>query len=234
MSEATPQAAPFLAWPASIASLEQKTRVARDIAARAVDGEIVGIGSGTAAYLVLQRLAARRREEGLVLRVVASSHEIEITAVGLGLDVLPLGHVTPAWMVDGADEVGPDGRILKGRGGALFKEKLLWASCETRLLAIDESKRVERVGTKFAVPVEVHPACVTSVVARTQALGASRAELRTGSGKDGPVVTETGFLIIEATFDDGVPPGVHEQLKLMPGVLETGLFEGYAVEIVSA
>lgn len=230
----TPHAAPFLAWPASIASLEEKTPVAHEIAARAVDGEIVGIGSGTAAYLVLQRLAERRREEGLALRVVGTSHEIEIAAVQLGVDVLPLGQVAPAWMVDGADEVDPAGRILKGRGGALFREKLLWSSCETRLLAIDPSKRVERLGAKFSVPIEVHPSCVTTAVARVIELGAARAELRTGSGKDGPVVTETGFLLLEASFDDGVPPSFGEQVKLLPGVLETGLFEGYAVEIVGA
>jgi ribose 5-phosphate isomerase A len=69
------------------------------------------------------------------------------------------------------------------------------------------------------------------VIARLTALGCRDAVLRTGTGKDGPVITENGFLLLDAHFDE-IPQGVHSAVKQMPGVLETGLFEGYQYEIV--
>jgi ribose 5-phosphate isomerase A len=99
------------------------------------------------------------------------------------------------------------------------------------VLVIDPSKRVERLGTRFPMPVEVHPNAVEPVVARLQELGCRGAELRTGGGKDGPVITETGFVLLDVHFDE-IPHGLSAEVKAIPGVLETGLFEGYEYEIV--
>lgn len=226
-------AAPYLHWPTEVTHLEAKQRAAEKLAAQVRHGDVVGIGSGSSAYLALEAIARRCHAEGLEVRVVTSSQETDIAASRLGLALGRLGDTDMSWIVDGADEVDPSGRFLKGRGGALFKEKLLWASCERRYVAIDASKRVDALGKRFAVPVEVHPHAARRVASTLEKLGARRAELRTGGGKDGPVITEAGFLILDARFEP-VPVGLHDEIKRVPGVLETGIFEGYGAELVEA
>jgi ribose 5-phosphate isomerase A len=220
-----------LHWPATIANLEAKTRVAERVAAVLRDGETVGLGSGSAAYLALWAIGRRASREGLQIRVVPTSYETETAAVTLGLPTLPLGRAEPDWGVDGADEIDPHGRLLKGRGGALFREKILWATSRRMYLAIDATKRVDRLGSRFPVPVEVDPAAVSLLARALEDAGAVAYEVRLGGGKDGPVITEAGNLIVDARFDE-IPFGLHAQLKALPGVIETGLFEGYRYDVV--
>ena len=122
-------------------------------------------------------------------------------------------------------------RLIKGRGGALFREKLLWSTCRRMFLAIDPSKRVQRLGQGFPIPIEVDRHAVGLVGRALDAHGSRSWELRLAGGKDGPVVTESGNLVIDAWFDE-IPHGLHAQLKLLPGVIETGLFEGYSFEVI--
>jgi ribose 5-phosphate isomerase A len=220
-----------LRWPREVVNADVKLDVARRVALRAADGDVIGIGSGSTAYLTLWAVGTRARDEGLHVRVIPTSYETEVAAGNLGLPLGRLGQATPAWSVDGADEVDPAGRLLKGRGGALFREKLLWSTSARMILVIDPSKRVTRLGTRFPMPIEVHPNAVEIVVARLDALGCRQATLRSADGKDGPVITEAGFVLLDAHFDE-IPPGLHAQVKSIPGVLETGLFEGYEYEIV--
>lgn len=227
------EAAPYLSWPTTVTHEAAKRAAAQELARTVRDGDVIGIGSGSTTYLALHAIAHRSAADHLSIRVAASSHETELAAATLGLPLARLGAAELTWIVDGADEVAPDSRFLKGRGGALFKEKLLWASCDRRYIVVDPSKRVDALGTKFAVPIEVHPNATRPVVQALQTLGAASVELRTGSGKDGPVITEAGFLILDARFDV-VAPGLHSEIKLLPGVLETGIFEGYPVTIVEA
>jgi ribose 5-phosphate isomerase A len=224
-------ASPLLPWPREVDNLDLKLDVARRIAERAADGEVIGIGSGSAAFLALWALGKRAASENLRVRVLTSSYETEVAAARLQLPLARLGQANPDWAVDGADEIDPAGRLLKGRGGALFREKLLWNSATKMVLAIDPSKHVERLGTRFPIPVEVHPDAVELVAKRLAGLGSASAVLRTGTGKDGPVFTESGFVLLDAHFDQ-IPLGLHDQIKSIPGVLETGLFEGYEYEIV--
>jgi ribose 5-phosphate isomerase A len=224
-------ASPLLPWPRQVENLEVKLDVARRVAERAVDGQVIGIGSGSAAFLTLWAIGQRVASEHLRVRVLSSSYETEVAAGRLELPLARLGQVKPAWAVDGADEIDPAGRLLKGRGGALFREKLLWHTSDQMVLAIDSTKHVDRLGTRFPIPIEVHPHAVELVAARLAQHGARSAVLRTGTGKDGPVLTESGFLLLDAHFDE-IPVGLHEEIKAIPGVLETGLFEGYDYEIV--
>lgn len=218
-----------LRWPAEITNLEQKREVAQRAAAVAHDGETIGIGSGSNAYLVLWAIGARVRSEGLRILVTTSSYETESAALTLGIPTVPLGRVEPVWGVDGADEVDPDGRLIKGRGGAMFREKLLWSTCRKMYLAVDPSKYVQCLGQGFPIPIEVAPMAVEFVSRHLDALGSRDHTLRLAGGKDGPVITESGNLVIDAWFD-AIPPGLHAELKQLPGVIETGLFEGYAFE----
>ncbi len=220
-----------LRWPERVTNLEEKRAVGERIAARVRDGALVGIGSGSATYMALWAIGRRVQRESLAIRIVTSSYETEVAAQTLGIPTLPLGSVQPEWGVDGADEVDPDGRLLKGRGGAMFMEKILWGTCARMYLAIDPSKHVERLGQGFPVPVEVDRHAVELTGRALEAHGSERWALRLAGGKDGPVVTESGNLIIDAWFDE-IPRGLHAQLKALPGVIETGLFEGYAFEII--
>jgi ribose 5-phosphate isomerase A len=180
-----------LRWPREVKNLDVKLEVAERVAARTAAGDVVGIGSGSAAYLTLWAIGRRALAGGLNIQVIPTSYETEVAAVSLKLPLARLGQTTPTWGVDGADEVDPTGRLLKGRGGALFREKLLWSTARRMVLVIDPSKRVERLGSRFPMPIEVHANAVEPVSARLRELGCREAWLRTSDGKDGPVVTET-------------------------------------------
>lgn len=225
------QASALLRYPDAISNLEQKQEVADRIAANAESGQTIGIGSGSNAYLTLWAIGRRVKEQGLEIRVTTASLETETAAVTLGLSPMPLGSVEVDWGVDGADEVDPHNRLIKGRGGALFKEKILWRSARKMYLAVDPSKYVKRLGEKFPVPIEVFPAAVPLVARELQRLNSREFTVRIGAGKDGPVITEAGNVIVDAWFDE-IPFGLHAELKALPGVIETGLFEGFAFEVL--
>jgi ribose 5-phosphate isomerase A len=224
-------ASPLLAWPREVKNLQVKLEVAGRIAERAADGQVIGIGSGSAAFLTLWAIGRRAASEQLNVRVVTTSYETDLAASGLKLPLARLGQVTPDWGVDGADEIDGSGRLLKGRGGALFREKLLWNTSAHMMLAIDATKHVDRLGSHFPLPVEVHPNAVELVAGWLAEHGCRTAALRTGTGKDGPVFTESGFVVLDAHFD-AIPIGLHAEIKAIPGVLDTGLFEGYEYEVV--
>jgi ribose 5-phosphate isomerase A len=113
----------------------------------------------------------------------------------------------------------------------MFREKLLWDQSHAIVLVIEAAKRVERLGTHVPVPIEVHPDAVGAVAAFLRTRGCKDARIRTGTGKDGPVITELGCFVLDAAFDEEIPHGLGAELKLIPGVIETGLFEGYSYEI---
>ena len=224
-------ASALLHWPSQITNLEQKMAVAERAAAQVEDGQVVGIGSGSSTYLALWAIGERVRRDGLSIQVVTSSYETSMAAFRLGIPQVPLGSVEPAWGVDGADEVDPDGRLIKGRGGAMFKEKILWGTAQRMYLAVDESKHVQRLGENFPIPIEVDRTAVDLVGRALADLGSSAYELRVAGGKDGPVITESGNFVIDAWFAE-VPTGLQIELKRVTGVIETGLFEGYGFELL--
>lgn len=219
-----------LHWPASVTNIDDKRAAAQRIAARVRDGELIGIGSGSATYLALWAIGERMQRDGLSIRIATSSYETQAAADTLGIPTVPLGSVEPEWGVDGADEVDPQGRLLKGRGGAMFMEKILWTTCRKMYLAIDPTKHVERLGQGFPIPIEVDRHAVDLTGRALDGHGCVSWGLRLAGGKDGPVVTEWGNLVIDAWFDL-IPDGLHAQLKALPGVIETGLFEGFSFEI---
>lgn len=223
---------PFMAE--SISSYEAKFKAAEEVAAMAESGQVIGAGSGSTAFLAVRAIAARVRHGELHdIRLIPTSIESELTITGLGLVQADLVEVAPDWLFDGADEVDPDGNLIKGRGGALFREKLLFSACQLRRVLIDPSKRVGRLGVNFPVPVEVVPRAASVALAGLKALGATETTIRTGSGKDGPVLTEQGNLLLDCRFDQ-IEDGLEDQINLITGVLDSGLFQGYAPEIVEA
>jgi ribose 5-phosphate isomerase A len=218
----------------SISNYEAKFRAAEEVAAMAESGQVIGAGSGSTAFLAVRAIASRVRHGELHdVRLIPTSIESELTITGLGLTQADLSEVAPDWLFDGADEVDPDGNLIKGRGGALFREKLLFSACQLRRVLIDPSKRVDRLGKSFPVPVEVVPRAASVAMAGLKALGASEITVRTGSGKDGPTLTEQGNLLLDCHFDS-IDDGLEDEIKLIVGVLESGLFQGYGPEVISA
>ena len=101
------------------------------------------------------------------------------------------------------------------------------------VIIVDDTKLVDHLGSRFPIPVEVFPSALTLVESEMQRLGASEIALRLASGKDGPVLTENGNFILDTRFSY-IDPSLEENLKAITGVIESGLFIGYDVEIVVA
>ena len=131
-----------LQWSNEIINREAKERVAREIAATAKTGDVIGAGSGSTVYLTLFEPAKRIHEEHLYLEVIPASQEISMTCIQLGIPQTTLWDKRPDWTFDGADEVDPDRNLIKGRGGAMFKEKLLIRSSGKTFIIVDPSKLV--------------------------------------------------------------------------------------------
>jgi ribose 5-phosphate isomerase A len=225
----------FREWSGSISNREEKEAVAERVAHDLQDGQVVGAGSGSTSFLALHAIARRIQRDHLQVRAVPTSIEVSLACSALGIPTASLAGARPDWGFDGADEVHEAHgvvRLIKGRGGAMFREKLVMASQAKTLILVDRSKLVDRLGSRFPVPVETHPWALHLVEERLRELGATEVTPRPAASKDGPVFTENGNLILDARFDD-VPDRLERDVKAIPGVIESGLFVGFPVEIVT-
>jgi ribose 5-phosphate isomerase A len=217
----------------NIKNKEEKLKAADKIARRVSDGDVIGIGSGSTSLLAIQAIAERVTKGDLNVKVIPTSLEINFACQHFKLSVTDLSNDRPDWYFDGADEVDPALNLNKGRGGALFKEKLLMSSCEERYILIDSSKFVAALNTKFPIPIEIHPAALSYVEYELIKLGSSQISLRLAGGKDGPVITENSSLILDVYFKE-VNPTLEKDIKSITGVLESGLFQGYNPILISS
>jgi len=124
--------------------------------------------------------------------------------------------------VDGADEVDPNLSLIKGRGGALFREKLVAAASKRFVVVVDESKVVERLGAGV-LPVEVLPFLWRTTAERLAGLCSG---LKVRGGEEQPYLTDNGNLILDLSFEDGIADvtALGSSLKAVTGVVEHGLF----------
>jgi ribose 5-phosphate isomerase A len=196
------------------------------------DGQVVGLGSGsTAAYFI--QLLGEQVKNGLRIRGIPSSERSREQAASLGiplttLDEFPAIDVT----VDGADEVDPELRLIKGGGGALLREKIVASATRQYVIIIDASKRVPVLG-KFPLPVEIIKFAQAVVTKKIEAMGAN-VGLRLGTdGK--PYLTDENNYILDCRFGQ-IPDadGLARLLSDMPGVVEHGLFIGMASVVLVA
>ena len=187
------------------------------------DGMTIGYGTGRAADAALQAVARRKlRVQG----VPTSKRTVELCQK-LGLPIVSLDdHPRLDLVVDGADEVDPQGQLLKGGGGAHIREKLVALAAERRIIAIEESKLVPRLGATRAVPVEVVAFGWKGTLARI-------AEVLPGAARrDGPH-SDNGGVIIEAPLPAGADlRKVARTLKEIPGVVDHGLFLDFSPTVV--
>jgi ribose 5-phosphate isomerase A len=206
--------------------LDGKRAAGEAAVALVTDGMRLGLGTGSTVYWTLRALAER---VGAGLHVVgaATSRETERLAHELGIPLAAIDDIGPLDLgIDGADEVSPALDLIKGGGGALLREKLVALQCRTRIIVVDSTKLVRRLGAR-PVPVEVVAFGWRATAARLAAEG-GRPRLRTTA--DGqPFVTDEGHHILDCAFPPiDEPEALARTLKALPGVVESGLFVGLA------
>lgn len=221
-----------LEWGKEISNREEKQKVADKIASMVKDGDIIGVGSGSTAYLALLKIPDRIRTEQLHIHAIPTSQEIKMACAKLGIPLTSLLEHKPNWTFDGADEIDPNHNMIKGRGGAMFKEKLLISSSPQTFIIADPSKMVSKLGSRFPVPVEIFPDALIHADQALRSLSPVDIKLRMAQGKDGPIITENGNLILDVWFDN-IPDNLENAIKSITGVIESGLFMHYEVKIIS-
>jgi ribose 5-phosphate isomerase A len=212
-------------------SEELKRRAAEAALAYVKDGMRVGLGSGSTAAFFVKGLG-RRVAEGLTVVGVATSVETAELARTMGVTLASLDEEpTLDLVVDGADEIGPGLALIKGGGGALLREKIVARASRRMIVVADASKMVAMLGA-FPLPIEV---AEFGLVATSRAIEEVAADLglrgainlRRSHGK--PFVTDGGHLILDASFGRiPDPEALAGRLAEIPGVMEHGLFLGYA------
>jgi ribose 5-phosphate isomerase A len=189
-------------------------------------GWIIGLGSGTTMAYALAEIARLSRARGFELSVVPTSHQIENLAISHGLRIKSMNEAhTVDYAIDGADQVEvPSLNVIKGGGAALLREKVVDSAAHKLAIVVDETKITKHLGDKQPIPLEVFPFAYKSVQVKLTNMGA-RARLRESGGKVGPVITDNGNFILDADFGRLENPSrLDRQLKMLPGLVETGLF----------
>ena len=210
-----------------------KKAVGEQAAAMVETGMRVGLGTGSTAAFAIAALGRRVREEGLEITGTPTSFAAERLARQHKIPLATLDELDELDLAfDGADEVDPALNLIKGRGGAHTREKVVAWVARRFLVLADASKMVERLGTHHPVPVEVLPMATAPVSRALEQLGADPA-LRMAERKDGPVITDQGLWILDARFDALTDPAdLDRRLNALPGVLGHGLFIGMATDVL--
>ena len=200
----------------------QKRAAAEAAVALVKEGNIVGLGTGSTAKYAILKLGDMA-QDGFEVRGVPTSiatanlakeHGIPLTS----LEEFPAIDLT----IDGADEVDPHLDMIKGMGGALFREKLVAAASKKVAIAVDASKLVKKLGSRVPVPVEVHPFGWKVSKARLEALGGAP-QLRAAGGAT--VRTDNDNYLLDTRFKSiRDPAALEREINNVPGVLENGLF----------
>jgi len=194
-------------------------------AERVKEGMIIGLGTGSTVMYTMERLS-QRIHEGLTIAGIPTSFQTAIRAREYGIPLTTLDdHPVIDLAIDGADEVDPLLRLIKGRGAAHTREKCVAAAARQFIVVVDEQKMVPCL--EGLVPVEIIPFAIRPVMDQITAMGGIPV-LREGVKKDGPVITDNMNFIIDARFETlGEPEKLEASIGLIPGVVESGLFCGF-------
>lgn len=209
---------------------EPKQAAAKKALELVQDGMLLGLGSGATARYFTEGVG-RMITEGLKVRAVPTSRATAEMAAELGIPIVTelVGQIDLT--VDGADEVDPALNLIKGRGGALVREKLVAEASKRFVVVVDESKLVKQLG-EGVLPVEVLPFLWRLTAERLTALGVLSLAVR--GGEETPFVTDNGNLILDLTVEGGIKNagdfGV--ELKKLTGVIEHGLFVGMTDTVI--
>lgn len=195
---------------------------------------VVGVGSGSTVVYAVERLAERVKNENLSVVCVPTSFQARQLIVQHNLNLSDLDrHPVVDCVIDGADEVDSQLTLIKGGGGCLVQEKIV-ASCAKKMIAIaDFTKKSGNLGEKWkkGVPIEVIPLAYVPITGKIELLYGGKAKLRMAKMKAGPVVTDNGNFLLDWEFPTENKwdwKEVSTTLKMIPGVVETGLFVSMA------
>ena len=197
------------------------------------DGMTVGLGTGSTAYFVILKIADLVKQ-GYTLKCVATSIASENLALENGITIVDLNDVDHVDVtIDGADEVDPKMNLIKGLGGALLREKIVAAASIEEIIVVDESKIVEKIGTRCSLPVEVLPFGHERTAFGLSRQGCEPVLRMKGSE---PFVTDGGNLIYDCKFENGIDYLSFKEsaLDAIPGVVECGLFINMVRAVVIA
>jgi len=219
-----------LEWNSEITNKEQKQKLALKVAEKVKEGEVIGFGSGSTSFLAVCAIADKIKKEKINITAIPTSHEIKMICSYFKIPTCTLLEKKPDWCFDGADEVDKHGWLIKGRGAAMFQEKLNILNSNKNFILIDESKITSEFGKKCPIPVECFPNSMLYVKEKLFEIGAKEIKLRKAVAKDGPVITENGNFILDTKFGE-IHENLEKQMKCISGVIETGLFIGYNVNI---
>jgi ribose 5-phosphate isomerase A len=209
-----------------MANDQEKEAAARASLRFVKDGQVLGLGTGsTAAYFI--KLLGEEMKKGLRIRGIPTSVRSRELAMSLGIPVITLDDCQEIDVtVDGADEVDPQLRLIKGGGGALLREKIVASATRQMVVVADATKQVQSLG-KFPLPVEVIRFAQALVAKRIAALGAE-VQLRCDAAGN-PYLTDEDNHILDCRFGEmRDPDALARELSDMPGVVEHGLFIGMA------
>ena len=186
-------------------------------------GMTIGLGSGRAVWKVVEALRAR----GQPVRAAVASERTRELALAADIEVVELdGSVELDLALDGADEVDPELRLIKGGGGALLREKIVIAAARRFVVVAETAKRVDRLGEGFRLPVEVVRFAWSDTRRRLSRL-LPDPQLRLGGSE--PYLTDEGHYILDCPLPaDADPDALDGQLHAVAGVVEHGLFLGMA------
>jgi ribose 5-phosphate isomerase A len=209
---------------------EAKRKAASEAVKHVKEDFIVGLGSGSTAAYAIEELGERIKRENLNIRGIPTSYQAFLLAVKHKIAITTLEeHSIINLAIDGADQIDANLDLIKGMGGAFAREKIVASASKRNIIIADESKKVKVLGANDQpVPVEVLPFAISLVKRRIEGIN-GKPILREGKGKVGPVITDNGNVVIDAVFgciDNAAE--LEKKLKMIPGVVETGLFVGLA------
>ncbi len=207
---------------------ELKQKSAFEAIKHVKDDFIVGLGSGSTAAYAIEALGERIKKEKLHIMGIPTSYQSFLLAVECGVPITTLEeHPSIDVTIDGADQLTPELNLIKGGGAALAREKIVAAASKLNIIIADEQKKVRFLGEKNQfVPVEVLPFAISLAKQKIVQLGGNPV-LRECKGKLGPIITDNGNAVLDCYFREiSNPAEMQVKVKMIPGVIETGLFVG--------
>lgn len=218
-------------WKDKVENKEEKIKLAKRMAKRVKDGDVIGFGSGSTSYLTVLEIASRMKEENLKIKAIPTSSIIEELCKEQKIETIELSQAKPDWCFDGADEIDLHNWLIKGMGAALLREKRNMQHSNENYILVDSTKFVQRLGEKHPIPIECKKDKIIQIQEEVKRLGAIKTEVRKSSTKEGYLITDNGNYILHAWFEK-IEADLEEKLREIDGVLESGLFIGYDIIVV--
>ena len=208
-----------------ITNKEQKLILAKIIADKVENGQTIGFGSGSTSYLSTIEIGKKVKNEGLKIKAIPTSQYIENACKEYGIEIGNIMEDNIDWSFDGADEVDSENNMIKGMGNAMFKEKLNILQSPKNYILIDSTKIVQKLGESHPIPIEVFPKALKYVSSELEKLGAYEIIFKG--------MSENQNSILHVRFND-ISKDLEKQIKSITGVIESGLFIGYNVEVIKS